>query len=92
MPLVRLYLVPGYEGLSSRWGHYILITGIHPDGFYFSDPLKTDPVAVAQGPGSRANQGVSALQPVADPGVRRLADQAGLLEIPKQVSTENPLW
>jgi hypothetical protein len=45
MPLVRLYLVPGYEGLSSRWGHYILITGIGPGGFYFSDALKTDPVA-----------------------------------------------
>ena len=43
MPLVRLYLVPGYEGLASRWGHYILLTGITPDGFIFSDSLKTDP-------------------------------------------------
>jgi len=42
MPLVRLYLVPGYEGMSSRWGHYILLTGLAPDGFYFSDSLKTD--------------------------------------------------
>ena len=49
MPLVRLYLVPGYEGLSSRWGHYILVTGIHPAGFYFSDALKTDPVAGTTG-------------------------------------------
>jgi hypothetical protein len=45
MPLVRLYLVPGYEGMSSRWGHYILLTGIAPGGFYFSDALKTDPSA-----------------------------------------------
>jgi hypothetical protein len=45
MPLVRLYLVPGYENLGSRWGHYILITGVNPDGLYFSDALKTDPVA-----------------------------------------------
>jgi hypothetical protein len=43
MPLVRLYLVPGYEGLSSRWGHYILLTGVMPGGFTFSDSLKTDP-------------------------------------------------
>jgi hypothetical protein len=49
VPLVRLYLVPGYEGLSSRWGHYILITGIGPGGFYFSDALKTDPVAGTTG-------------------------------------------
>jgi hypothetical protein len=43
MPLVRLYLVPGYEALASRWGHYILLTGLTPDGFTFSDSLKTDP-------------------------------------------------
>ena len=43
MPLVRLYLVPGYEALASRWGHYILLTGLAPDGFTFSDSLKTDP-------------------------------------------------
>lgn len=43
MPLVRLYLVPGYEALGSRWGHYILLTGVTPDGFVFSDSLKTDP-------------------------------------------------
>jgi hypothetical protein len=49
MPLVRLYLVPGYEGMAPRWGHYILITGIAPNGFYFSDPLKTDPVAGVTG-------------------------------------------
>jgi hypothetical protein len=50
MPLVRLYLVPGYEGLAPRWGHYILITGIAPGGgFYFSDPLKTDAVAGTTG-------------------------------------------
>lgn len=49
MPLVRLYLVPGYENMGSRWGHYILITGVNPDGFYFSDALKTDPVAGTTG-------------------------------------------
>jgi hypothetical protein len=49
MPLVRLYQVPGYEGSLPRWGHYILLTGIAPGGFYFSDPLKTDPVAGTSG-------------------------------------------
>jgi len=49
MPLVRLYLVPGYEGMASRWGHYILVTGIAPDGFTFSDSLKTDPGAGTSG-------------------------------------------
>ena len=49
MPLVRLYLVPGWENMLPRWGHYILLTGIAPDGFYFSDPLKTDPTAGTQG-------------------------------------------
>lgn len=47
MPLVRLYLVPGYENLAPRWGHYILLTGITSHGFTFSDSLKTDP-----GPGT----------------------------------------
>lgn len=47
MPLVRLYLVPGYENLAPRWGHYILLTGITSAGFSFSDSLKTDP-----GPGT----------------------------------------
>ena len=45
MPLVRLYLLPGYEGSGTRWGHYILLTGLTEDGFFYSDPLKTDPVA-----------------------------------------------
>jgi len=45
MPLVRLYQVPGYEAMASRWGHYILLIGPAPGGFYFSDSLKTDPVA-----------------------------------------------
>jgi hypothetical protein len=49
MPLVRLYLVPGYEGLAPRWGHYILLTGIGPDGFFFSDSLKTDAAAGTSG-------------------------------------------
>ncbi len=42
MPLVRLYQVPGYEGVAQRWGHYILLTGFAPGGFYFSDSLKTE--------------------------------------------------
>jgi hypothetical protein len=50
MPLVRLYLVPGYEGSLPRWGHYILLTGLAPGGgFYFSDSLKTDPAAGTAG-------------------------------------------
>jgi hypothetical protein len=49
MPLVRLYLVPGYEGMAPRWGHYILLTGLGPDGFYFSDSLKTDAEAGSSG-------------------------------------------
>src|SRR5438105_4394927 len=53
--------------------------------------MKTDPVPLAQGPGVRANKSVSALEPTADPSVSRLADQAGLVEIPEQVATENPL-
>jgi Papain-like cysteine protease AvrRpt2 len=44
MPLVRLYLVPGYEGIGPRWGHYLLITGVARDGFYYSDPLKPDAI------------------------------------------------
>ncbi len=42
MPLVRLYLVPGWESMAPRWGHYILLTGMTPDGFYFNDPLQVD--------------------------------------------------
>jgi hypothetical protein len=49
MPLVRLYLVPGYEGMGPRWGHYILLTGIGADGFFFTDSLKTDAVAGTSG-------------------------------------------
>jgi len=45
MALVRLYLLPGYEGIGTRWGHYILLTGPTEDGFFYSDPLKTDPAA-----------------------------------------------
>jgi hypothetical protein len=45
MALVRLYLLPGYEGSGTRWGHYILLTGPTEDGFFYSDPLKTDPAA-----------------------------------------------
>jgi hypothetical protein len=40
MPLVRLYLLPGNEGLGARWGHYILLTGISANGFFYNDPLK----------------------------------------------------
>jgi hypothetical protein len=43
MPLVRLYLVPGHEGVGPRWGHYILLTGLTEDGFFYSDPLQTEP-------------------------------------------------
>jgi hypothetical protein len=47
MALVRLYLMPGYEGLGPRWGHYVLLTGLTEDGFFYSDSLQTDP---ANGP------------------------------------------
>jgi hypothetical protein len=42
MPLVRLYLLPGNEGVGPRWGHYILITGLSEDGFFYNDSLKAD--------------------------------------------------
>jgi hypothetical protein len=42
MPLVRLYLLPGWESMLPRWGHYILVTGMTPDGFYYNDPLQFD--------------------------------------------------
>jgi hypothetical protein len=50
MPLVRLYLLPGYEAIGTRWGHYILLTGISEDGFFYNDPLKPN---VAEGLGLR---------------------------------------
>ena len=50
MPLVRLYLLPGNEGVGTRWGHYILLTGISEDGFFYNDPLKP---SAAEGLGRR---------------------------------------
>jgi hypothetical protein len=44
MALVRLYLLPGYEWIGPRWGHYVLLTGTDRDGFFYSDSLRTDPV------------------------------------------------
>ena len=55
MPLVRLYLLPGYENMLPRWGHYILVTGITETGFIYNDPLQVDP-------SSGANRRVSADQ------------------------------
>lgn len=43
IPLVRLYLLPGNEQLGTRWGHYVLLTGLTEDGFFYNDPLKVDP-------------------------------------------------
>lgn len=43
MPLIRLYLLPGKENVGPRWGHYILLTGLADDGFYYNDSLQTDP-------------------------------------------------
>jgi len=40
LPLVRLYLLPGNEDVGTRWGHYVLVTGISEDGFFYNDPLK----------------------------------------------------
>jgi len=45
MPLVRLYLLPGNEGAGTRWGHYILLTGLTEDGFLYNDPLQTSDAA-----------------------------------------------
>ncbi len=45
MPLVRLHLLPGRDGVGARWGHYILLTGQTADGFYYSDSLQIDPAA-----------------------------------------------
>ncbi|MCC7370007.1 MAG: C39 family peptidase [Chloroflexi bacterium] len=59
MPLVRLYLVPGYESLAPRWGHYILLTGITPAGFTFSDSLKTDPAPGTTGLISASHLGLA---------------------------------
>ena len=42
MPLVRLYLMPGYGGSLPRWGHYVLLTGMNESGFFYSDPLDSD--------------------------------------------------
>lgn len=42
MSLVRLYLLPEREGVGPRWGHYILITGLNDDGFFYSDSLQAD--------------------------------------------------
>jgi hypothetical protein len=42
MALVRLYLLPGNEAAGTRWGHYILLTGVTEGGFFYSDPLKPD--------------------------------------------------
>jgi Peptidase_C39 like family len=44
MPLVRLYLLPSYENSLPRWGHYILVTGMTENGFFYSDPLQLDAV------------------------------------------------
>jgi hypothetical protein len=44
MPLVRLYLLPTYESSLPRWGHYVLITGMTEEGFFYSDPLQLDTV------------------------------------------------
>jgi hypothetical protein len=42
MPLVRLYLLPTYESSLPRWGHYVLVTGMTEDGFFYIDPLQTN--------------------------------------------------
>jgi hypothetical protein len=43
MALVRLYLLPGNEGIGARWGHYVLVTGVAENGFFYSDSLQTSP-------------------------------------------------
>lgn len=45
VPLVRLYLLPGNEGAGARWGHYLLLTGLTEDGFFYNDPLQVSPAS-----------------------------------------------
>lgn len=49
MPLVRLNLLPGNEEKLPRWNHYILLTGLTEDGFFYSDSLQTDPIVGSAG-------------------------------------------
>ena len=42
MPLVRLYMLPGYENSLPRWGHYILLTGTSDNDFFYNDALQID--------------------------------------------------
>lgn len=67
MPLVRLYLLPGYESSLPRWGHYVLITGLNDQGFYYSDPLIPEPASGASG-FMPAEQLMSAMQASHLPG------------------------
>ena len=53
--------------------------------------MQPHPVALVQGPRIGPDQRVSSLQSATDPRVCRLAHRPGLLEIPEQVATENPL-
>src|SRR5215218_6017994 len=51
-----------------------------------------DDATALQGPGAVSDQGVLVLpQALADPRVLRLADQARLVEVPEEVTTEDPL-
>src|SRR5947209_2283997 len=86
-------IVPEPSGPDHR-AHIQLTSVVEPDrppGGFDRPRMQPDPVAPTEGPRVGANQGVSALQPAAHPRVSRLAYRPGLLEIPEQVTTENPL-
>jgi hypothetical protein len=40
IPLVKYRLLPGYEGSTVRFDHYIVVFGIRGDGFVYHDPAQ----------------------------------------------------
>jgi hypothetical protein len=44
IPLVKYRLLPGYEGSTVRYDHYIVLHGISGDGFVYHDPAQESPV------------------------------------------------
>ena len=43
VPLVKYRLLPGHEGSTIRWDHYIVIFGVDGDRFLYHDPSFADP-------------------------------------------------
>jgi hypothetical protein len=40
IPLVKYRLLPGYEGSTVRYDHYVVVFGVHGDGFLYHDPAQ----------------------------------------------------